>query len=52
MYLLHDDSEIFLIHPHIWVRQATDHVWHDVVDGITLKQNRNIDKKLCFNNLS
>lgn len=52
MYLLHDDPEIFLIHPHIWVRQATDHVWHDVVDGITLKQNRNIDKKLCFNNLS
>lgn len=39
MYLLHDNSEVFLIHPNIWVRQATDHVWHYVVDGITLMLN-------------
>lgn len=45
MYLLHDDPEIFLIHPHIWVRQATDHVWHYVVDGITLKSNHETKQK-------
>lgn len=38
-YLLHNDSEVFLIHPNIWVRQATDHIRHYVVDGITLMLN-------------
>lgn len=53
MYLLHDNSEVFLIHSNIGVRQATDHIRHYVVDGITL-QNRNtgIVDKLFFNNLS
>lgn len=53
MYLLHDNSEVFLIHSNIRVRKATDHIRHYVVDGITL-QNRNtgIVNKLFFNNLS